>query len=343
MTAAPLNSTSPAIPPMIEARKVGVTFQVSRGFLGGRRPLRAVQDVDLRVGRGETLAIVGESGSGKTTLANAILNLAPPTSGEILFAGEPVAAIGRKAFARQVQPVFQDPYSSLNPRRSVGATITQPLAVHAIGTGAERERRLRRMLDLVGLPGRAADALPHQLSGGQRQRVAIARALIVEPKLLVCDEPTSALDVSVQAQILNLLQDLRAELGLTYILITHNLAVVEHIASRVAVMYLGRVVEEASVDDLFRDPKHPYTVALLRSALTPDPDLGLPDLGLSNVFPNPIDPPGGCHFHPRCNRVFAPCGTIPPRPILRDGHRIACHLYDPDHGTLPTSKPPGDA
>lgn len=319
--------------PMIEARKVSVTFQVSRGLMGGKRPLHAVQEVDLRAYRGETLAIVGESGSGKTTLANAILNISPPTSGDILLNGEPVSAIGRKAFARQVQPVFQDPYSSLNPRRSVGATITQPLVVHGIGTSAEREHKLNQILDLVGLPQRVAGVLPHQLSGGQRQRVAIARALIIEPKLLVCDEPTSALDVSVQAQILNLLQDLRAELGLTYIFITHNLAVVEHIASRVAVMYLGRIVEEATVEDLFSNPKHPYTVALLRSALTPDPDLGLPDLGLSNVFPNPVNPPSGCHFHPRCNRTFAPCSVIPPRPIVSGGHRLECHLYDPDHAS----------
>jgi peptide/nickel transport system ATP-binding protein len=316
---------------MIETRKVNVTFQLSRGFMGGKRPLHAVQEVDIKAHRGETLAIVGESGSGKTTFANAILNISPPTSGDILLDGEPVATISRKAFARRVQPVFQDPYSSLNPRRSVGATITQPLAVHSIGTNAERERKLHRILDLVGLPQGMAGALPHQLSGGQRQRVAIARALIVEPKLLVCDEPTSALDVSVQAQILNLLQDLRAELGLTYILITHNLAVVEHIASRVAVMYLGRIVEEATVEDLFSNPKHPYTLALLRSALTPDPDLGLPDLGLSNVFPNPVNPPSGCHFHPRCNRTFSPCPVIRPRHIISEGHRLECHLYDRDY------------
>jgi len=318
---------------MIETRKVSVTFQVSGGLMGRKKPLHAVQEVDLKAHRGETLAIVGESGSGKTTLANAILNISPPTSGDILLDGEPVSTIGRKVFARQVQPVFQDPYSSLNPQRSVGATITQPLAVHGIGTNAERERKVKRILDLVGLPQGVAGALPHQLSGGQRQRVAIARALIVEPKLLVCDEPTSALDVSVQAQILNLLQDLRAELGLTYILITHNLAVVEHMASRVAVMYLGRIVEEATVEDLFSNPKHPYTVALLRSALTPDPDLGLPDLGLANVFPNPVNPPSGCHFHPRCNRTFAPCPVIPPRHIVSEGHRLECHLYDPDYAS----------
>ena len=200
--------------------------------------------------------------------------------------------------------------------------------MHGIGTSTDRQKKLQRMLDLVGLPKRVAGALPQQLSGGQRQRVAIARALIVEPRLLVCDEPTSALDLSVQAQILNLLQDLRDELDLTYVLITHNLAVVEHIATRVAVMYLGRVVEEAAVDDLFADPRHPYTVALLRSALTPDPRLGLPDLGLSTQFPNPLHPPGGCHFHPRCNRAFAPCPTISPRPLDHEGHRLECHLYD---------------
>ena len=313
--------------PLLDIRGVGVTFHVSRGILR-RMPLKAVQDVTLSARKGETLAIVGESGSGKSTLANTIVNLQRPTTGDVLFDGRPVAEIDRKLFARQVQPIFQDPFSSLNPRRSIGATITQPLVVHGIGARADRQRRLERMLDLVGLPKRVAGALPQQLSGGQRQRVAIARALIVEPRLLVCDEPTSALDVSVQAQILNLLQDLRDELDLTYVLITHNLAVVEHIATRVAVMYLGRVVEEAAVGELFDNPRHPYTVALLRSALTPDPGLGLPDLGLSTQFANPLHPPSGCHFHPRCNRAFAPCPTVAPRPLDHEGHRLECHLYD---------------
>ena len=281
-----------------------------------------------KIGHSPTLAIVGKSGSGKTTLANTILNLQAPSGGEVLFNGEPVSSIGRKAFARQVQPVFQDPHSSLNPQRSIGAIITQPLSVHRLGNHAERDRKLLRMLDLLGLPKQVVSAKPQQLSGGQRQRVAIARALIVEPQLLVCDEPTSAGDVSVQAQILNLLQDLQAELGLTYVLITHNLAVVEHIASRVAVMYLGRVIEDASVDRLFAEPKHPYTVALLRSALTPDPSLGLPDIGISGQYANPLAPPSGCHFHPRCNRAFGPCSTIAPRPVTEVDHRLECHLYD---------------
>jgi peptide/nickel transport system ATP-binding protein len=313
---------------IMELQNVSVNFKVSRGPFSPASTLHAVSDVSLKAVRGKTLAIVGESGSGKTTLANTILNIQAPASGSVNLNGRPIREISRRAFSRLVQPVFQDPYSSLNPRRSIGDTITQPLAVHDIGNHAERDRRLNKILDLVGLPKRVANSQPHQLSGGQRQRVAIARALIIEPQMLVCDEPTSALDVSVQAQILNLLQDLREELGLTYILITHNLAVVEHIATEVAVMYLGRIIEQAPVAQLFAQPRHPYTDALLQSALTPDPELGLPDLGLSNVFPNPLNPPSGCHFHPRCRHAFASCSAVVPAPSQIGGHMARCHLQD---------------
>ena len=313
-----------------------MTFKVSRGTFARKQPLRALQNVDLAVSRGETLAIVGESGSGKTTLALTMLNLAAPTSGTVEFEGRPVAEIGRKAFARRVQPVFQDPYSSLNPHRTIADAIIQPLAIHGIGDRPSRTSRVRELLDLVGLPQRTVDLYPDSLSGGQRQRVALARALATKPDVLICDEPTSALDVSVQAQILNLLEDLRTELNLTYVLITHNLAVVEHMASRVAVMYLGRIVEEATVSSLFSAPRHPYSSALLESVLTPDPELGLPKLGLGNTFPNPLHPPSGCSFHPRCIHAFGPCSTRTPRRATMQGSTVECHLHDPAVAGLPT-------
>jgi peptide/nickel transport system ATP-binding protein len=257
-----------------------------------------------------------------------LLGLQKPTGGEILFDGEGIARLDRIALARRVQPIFQDPYSSLNPRKTVGAIIALPLRVHGVGESAQWRRRVEEMMDLVGLARRFRDLYPAQLSGGQRQRVAIARALIMKPELVICDEPTSALDVSVQSQILNLLQDLRAELGLTYLLISHNLAIVEHMATRVAVMYLGRIVEEAETATLFAAPRHPYTKALLESVLTPEPGLGLPDIGLGGSFPNPLDPPSGCAFHPRCPRAMAVCRSAVPRAIAEGGAHVACHLYD---------------
>jgi peptide/nickel transport system ATP-binding protein len=231
--------------------------------------------------------------------------------------------------ARRIQPIFQDPYSSLNPRKSVGDIIALPLRVHGMANAAERKRKVEEIMDLVGLPKRYVTNYPSQLSGGQRQRVAIARALIMRPEIVICDEPTSALDVSVQSQILNLLMDLRKELGLTYILISHNLAVVEHIATRVAVMYLGRIVEEKETDALFRNAEHPYTQALLASVLTPEPGLGIPDAQLGVEFPNPIDPPSGCTFHPRCPHAVELCAEKAPSPVARgDGGFTECHLYD---------------
>ena len=262
--------------PLLEARNLSVTFQISRGWLRTARPVHAVRNVSVALHRGEVLGIVGESGSGKSTLAAAMLNLVAPDAGEVRLDGVPLAKIPRRAFARRVQPVFQDPYASLNPWRRIGRSIAQPLHVHGIGTRAQRRDAVREMMERVGLPPRLADVLPAELSGGQRQRVAIARALVMRPDILVCDEPTSALDVSIQAQILNLLQDLRDELGLSYVLISHNLAVVEHIATTVAVMNAGEIVEQAPAATLFRAPRHPYTRALLAAILTPDPDLDLP-------------------------------------------------------------------
>jgi len=314
--------------PILETRDVARRFMVSAGVFRAKQSLHAVNGVSLRLAKGEVLALVGESGCGKSTLARLLLGLLPPTRGDILFEGKNIAGLDRIAIARRIQPVFQDPYSSLNPRKTIGAVIALPLRVHRIGNTALWRRRVEEMMDLVGLARRFYGLYPNQLSGGQRQRVAIARALIMKPDVVICDEPTSALDVSVQSQILNLLQDLRAELGLTYLLISHNLAVVEHMATRVAVMYLGRIVEQAETATLFAAPRHPYTQALLASVLTPEPRLGLPDIGLGTAFPNPLAPPAGCSFHPRCPRVMAICGSVAPHPIADAAGDVECHLYD---------------
>jgi len=314
---------------LLELRGVARTFTVGGGLFAKKRTLRAVDGVDLDVARGEVLGIVGESGCGKSTLARIMLGLLPPTSGTMRIEERDVSGVSRRDFARRVQPVFQDPYSSLNPRRRISSIVALPLEVQGIGTGEERHERAVEMLERVGLPRRMADNYPSQLSGGQRQRVAIARALVSRPEVVICDEPTSALDVSVQSQILNLLMDLRRDFGLTYVFISHNLAVVEHVATRVAVMYLGRIVETADTAELFREPRHPYTRALLDSVLTPEPGLGVPDAGLSAVAPDPLRPPPGCRFHPRCPRAFAPCPTHDPALLDDGGARVACHLYDP--------------
>jgi peptide/nickel transport system ATP-binding protein len=315
---------------ILEARNVYKTFHISAGAFRPKRPLHAVNGVSLEVYRGEVLGLVGESGCGKTTLAKMLLGLLAPTSGELLLEGNPLGAADRLHTARMIQPIFQDPYSSLNPRKSVGAIITLPLKVHNDPDPATWRARVDEILELVGLPKRVYNNYPNQLSGGQRQRVAVARALINRPRVVICDEPTSALDVSVQSQILNLLQDLRSELGLTYVLISHNLAVVEHMATRMAVMYLGRVVETGESRRLFENPQHPYTRALLQSVLTPEPDLGIPDAQLGAVYPNPVDPPSGCTFHPRCASRLARCASQVPSPIPTETGQVECHLYDSD-------------
>ena len=315
---------------ILEARNVYKTFQISAGAFRPKRPLHAVNGVSLKVHRGEVLGLVGESGCGKTTLAKMLLGLLPPSSGELLIDGEPVGDAHRLHTARMIQPIFQDPYSSLNPRKTVGAIITLPLKVQNEPNPESWRKRVDDILDLVGLPKGVYGNYPNQLSGGQRQRVAVARALINRPQVVICDEPTSALDVSVQSQILNLLQDLRMELGLTYVLISHNLAVVEHMATRMAVMYLGRVVERGESQRMFKDPRHPYTRALLQSVLTPEPDLGIPDAQLGAVYPNPVDPPSGCTFHPRCIDVMAHCSQEAPSPIPTETGHVECHLYDAD-------------
>jgi peptide/nickel transport system ATP-binding protein len=316
---------------LLELRDVTRTFALSQGVFRRAATLTAVAGVSLKVERGEVFALVGESGSGKTTLAKMLLGLLPPTSGEILIGGTPISAKDRVAVSRRVQPIFQDPYSSLNPRKSVAQLIALPLVVHGVGDRAERRAEVLEMLDLVGLSKRHYDAYPGQLSGGQRQRVAIARALILRPEVVICDEPTSALDVSVQAQILNLLLDLKRELGLTYFFISHNLAVVEHLADRVAVMYLGRFVEQRSRAGLFAAPRHPYTRALLDSVLTPDPDLGVPDTRIGATM---IGGDTGCPFHPRCPSAIDICRTTAPAiRTLPDGW-ATCHLVEQQEAVL---------
>ena len=253
-------------------------YKLKRGLFRAPGEIRAVNNVSLRIRKGETLGLVGESGCGKSTLAKMLLGLLAPSSGNVLVNGKEIDPSRRKALARSVQPIFQDPYSSLNPRRTVADIVGVPLRLHDVGTHAEQKKRVKEMLDLVGMPERTHSQYPNQLSGGQRQRVAIARALVLRPDILICDEPTSALDVSVQAQILNLLLDLKAEFGLTYLFISHDLGVVEHLVDRVAVMHQGQIVELGSREQIFARPGHPYTRMLLASALTPEPGLGIPDI-----------------------------------------------------------------
>ena len=313
---------------VLECRGVGRVFSIGAGLFGTGKTLRAVDNVDLALKRGEVLAIVGESGCGKTTLARMMLGLLAPSGGEIRFGGVPITSVGRTEVARRVQPVFQDPYSSLNPRKTLAQIIALPLEVHNIGTREERRARVEELMELVGLPRRLIYVYPSQLSGGQRQRVAIARALAMRPEVVICDEPTSALDVSVQAQILNLLQDLRRELNLTFVIVSHNLAVVEHMADRVAVMYLGRLIEAGPTAEIFARPRHPYTQTLLDSVLTPDPTRGLPEFALGPGFPNPLAPPPGCAFHPRCPKVMPRCKEQRPATTHEGARLVECHLYE---------------
>jgi peptide/nickel transport system ATP-binding protein len=319
--------------PLVEVRDLGVDFDVAaRGWFGGHRRLRAVDGVTLDIQRGETLALVGESGCGKTTLGRALLRLYAPSTGSIAYDGRDLATLTRdeqRDFRRRVQMVFQDPFTSLNPRMKVRDILTEPLRANGVGGPRERDRRAAELLELVGLPASALQRFPHAFSGGQRQRIGIARALALEPELIVADEPVSALDVSIQAQILNLLRDLQSELGLTVLLIAHDLAVVRQVADRVAVMYLGRVVEVAERDALFDRPLHPYTQSLLASVPIPDPvrERERPRVVLEGDVPSSIAPPAGCRFHPRCPVAAERCGVDDP-PLVRgaSGRSTACLL-----------------
>ncbi len=319
--------------PLLEARGLKRHFPLRGKMFGPPRVVRAVDGVDVAVAEGETLALVGESGCGKSTLGRMIVRLDDPTEGEIRFRGQDIVALDEaalKPFRRDIQIVFQNPYASLNPRKTIGDTITEPLVVHGIGDRESRRRRGFELLDIVGLRREHFVRYPHQFSGGQRQRIGIARALALEPKLIVCDEPVSALDVSIQSQILNLLDDLQRQFGLSYFFISHDLRVVEHVADRVAVMYLGRIVEEAPTAVLYATPRHPYTQALLAAVPVPDPARPAPDVVLEGGVPNPIDPPSGCHFHPRCPLVQDRCRTeMPPLVAGPDGHRVRCWVNGP--------------
>src|SRR5436305_6402177 len=300
----------------IEVANLRREFRVRAGMMAADKRVIAVDDVTFSVPAGGVLGVVGESGCGKSTLARLILGLLTPTSGTALVEVNRLFSLDRQARARLIQPVFQDPFASLNPRRLVRDIVALPLAAQGNVTRGEIARRVAKILERVGLSAEMGNRMPSQLSGWQRQRAAIARALVLEPRIVICDEPTSALDVSVQAQILNLLGDLRRELNLTYIFISHNLAVVEHLASEVAVMYLGRFVERSETDALFRSPRHPYTQALLASVLTPEPGRGVPDVGLGDTLPDPANIPPGCRFHPRCAMAIDKCLSAAPAPMV---------------------------
>jgi oligopeptide/dipeptide ABC transporter ATP-binding protein len=324
--------------PLLEVRGLEKHFPVRSGlFRRITAQVRAVDGVDFVIENGRTLGLVGESGCGKSTLGRALLRLHEPTAGQVLLDGEDITALDRRdlvAHRRRMQIIFQDPFASLSPRRTVAQIIREPLDVHRIGTPDERRRRVVELLDVVGMGPEVRDRYPHEFSGGQRQRIGIARALALEPQFIVADEPVSALDVSVQSQVLNLIAKLKRERGIAFLFISHDLAVIQHVSDQIGVMYLGRIVERASVEDLYRAPRHPYTRALMSAIPIPEPGRKSERIVLGGDVPSPMNPPGGCPFHTRCPDAMARCASQPPRTIdvgtPAEPHEVACHLYDAD-------------
>ena len=319
---------------LIEVKNLVKYFPVRGGVLQRVQAwVKAVDDVSFTVRSGETLGLVGESGSGKTTVGRVLLRLEQPTSGQVFFEGADLMQLSDSAlkqFRKQMQIIFQDPFSSLDPRTPIGDSIGEGLRVHGVRNGRQRREQVLEIMKTVGLEEYHARRYPHEFSGGQRQRIGIARALILKPKFLVCDEPVSALDVSIQAQVLNLLRQLQKEFGLTYLFIAHNMSVVEHISDRVAVMYLGKLFEVADRDEMYRNPQHPYTQALMSAIPVPDPDLRRDRIILTGDIPSPLNPPAGCRFHPRCREAVDLCSKEePPLIDLGGGHLVACHLRQP--------------
>lgn len=317
---------------LVDVRDIAKYFPIRKGILFSRRvgSVRAVDGVSFHIKRGETLGLVGESGCGKSTTGRLILRLIEKTSGEIYFEGREISMLSRKemrALRRGMQIIFQDPYGSLNPRMTVGDIIGDPLEIHGVAKGREKGRRVKEMLDVVGLSSLHARRYPHEFSGGQRQRIGVARALALNPKLIICDEPVSALDVSIQAQIINLLKDLQREFGLTYLFIAHDLSVVRHMSNRVAVMYLGKIVEMADKYRLYSSSQHPYTEALLSAIPVVDQTGKRKRIILEGDVPSPINPPSGCRFHTRCRYAESTCRIEePPFMDIGGGHYVACHL-----------------
>ncbi|MDI7246629.1 MAG: dipeptide ABC transporter ATP-binding protein [Bacillota bacterium] len=317
---------------LLEVRDLVKHFPITKGIVISKKvgAVKAVDGVSFFIKHGETLGLVGESGCGKSTTGRLILRLIEATSGEITFEGRSVLKLGReemRELRKDMQIIFQDPYASLNPRMTVGDIVGEPMEIHRIARGKEKDKRVRELLEVVGLSPLHARRYPHEFSGGQRQRIGVARALAVNPKLIICDEPVSALDVSIQAQVINLLQDLQREFGLTYLFIAHDLSVVKHISDRVAVMYLGKIVELAAKHELYSNPQHPYTEALLSAVPIPDPTKKKQRIILEGDVPSPINPPSGCRFHTRCRYAQDICSEEDPAFIdIGDDHFVACHF-----------------